>query len=861
MMLRQTRNLLGLVCMALMALATVEAAINGCGDMFLRSSFAEIGISSRGYQNSDCAAPGGFHPSSGNLGFMYDRYEDGDWNTKVGDFSLPGTPEMRFGLTGASSWTTVINGMAHGVQIPTFAGPYETVADRIGAWVGRVNFLGTTLEVTKQWDGLTFAATGIYITVTITNVGSSPTSEAILYFESHDPDNDVDQGGDYVTTNSVVSNGGLTSDGVPYWQVTARGDLSGADTAVYYFSYDTRSFVSSDPTFSPSSAYNIINGNKGTLYDDTSIGIAADLGFLNTGESVSYNFYLGFGTPSAASVCTPPTISCSPAFSVVTLSGTCSAPINYVTPIAVSCLGDPATTALSSGPAQGSFQNVGSYTAVWSAGASTCDIPITVVDDQDPSASCPSSPVLVPLAPGTCSSSVYNYASLAVFSDNCAIDTSRTSFTGPSRVSPIPVGTYTVTATAYDFASRSVSCSFTLIVSNNAGRVSCDTDGDGIDDDIEGTGDTDGDGTPDYLDTDADGDGIPDSVEGTTDTDGDGTPDNKDLDSDGDGIPDSVEGNVDTDHDGIPDFRDLDSDGDGIPDSVEGNVDTDHDGVPDYKDVDSDADGIPDSVEGNTDTDGDGIPDYKDPDSDNDGIPDNVEGDDDSDNDGVPDFRDNDSDNDGVLDAVDNCPKNFNPDQKDSDSDGKGDACSCSPDTKAPVLKCLSTFTVSLNAAPFAFEVAPSSILTSLTDNCGFVSTVTLDKSVFNLRDSVAPVTAKVTGTDPSGNEGFCTTSITTKIVGSIITNPSFSLLSIKRGKAFVLTWSTNVQSFTPTDKVTIKLMSSTNVFLSTVVNAARFTTGSASVTFPTSLSPGTSYKLAAFINDIPAGVNSAKFV
>ena len=47
--------------------------------------------------------------------------------------------------------------------------------------------------------------------------------------------------------------------------------------------------------------------------------------------------------------------------------------------------------------------------------------------------------------------------------------------------------------------------------------------------------DTDGDGTPDYLDSDSDGDGIPDSIEdagctGTapctpTDTDGDGTPD------------------------------------------------------------------------------------------------------------------------------------------------------------------------------------------------------------------------------------------------------------------------------------------------------------------------------------------------
>ncbi|MDX1748068.1 MAG: LamG-like jellyroll fold domain-containing protein, partial [Halobacteriales archaeon] len=52
--------------------------------------------------------------------------------------------------------------------------------------------------------------------------------------------------------------------------------------------------------------------------------------------------------------------------------------------------------------------------------------------------------------------------------------------------------------------------------------------------------------------------GIPDSVEGSGDTDGDGTPDFQDTDADGDGIPDSVEGSGDTDGDGIPDFQDPD---------------------------------------------------------------------------------------------------------------------------------------------------------------------------------------------------------------------------------------------------------------------------------------------------------------
>jgi hypothetical protein len=87
------------------------------------------------------------------------------------------------------------------------------------------------------------------------------------------------------------------------------------------------------------------------------------------------------------------------------------------------------------------------------------------------------------------------------------------------------------------------------------------------------------------------------------------------ADSDGDGILDKVEGQGDPDHDGIPNFLDTDSDGDGIPDSVEGTGDADGDGIPNYLDLDSDGDGFPDSVEGTGDDDGDGIPNYLDPDT------------------------------------------------------------------------------------------------------------------------------------------------------------------------------------------------------------------------------------------------------
>ena len=87
--------------------------------------------------------------------------------------------------------------------------------------------------------------------------------------------------------------------------------------------------------------------------------------------------------------------------------------------------------------------------------------------------------------------------------------------------------------------------------------------------------DTDHDGIPNYLDLDSDGDEIEDAVEGIEDEDNDGIPNCIDIDSDGDGITDLEEGTDDQDGDGLGNWIDIDSDGDGIPDSYEGYADDD----------------------------------------------------------------------------------------------------------------------------------------------------------------------------------------------------------------------------------------------------------------------------------------------
>jgi large repetitive protein len=269
-------------------------------------------------------------------------------------------------------------------------------------------------------------------------------------------------------------------------------------------------------------------------------------------------------------------------------------------------------------------------------------------------------------------------------------------------------GSSLITITVNDNSGTSSTQTFTFTLNP------CDGDNDGISDEIEcpnftNCPDSDGDGTPNYLDTDSDNDGIGDAVEKNIDSDGDSIPDYLDTDSDNDGIPDSIEGYIDSDGDGIMNYLDLDSDGDGIEDRIESYIDSDRDGIPNYLDLDSDNDGINDRVEGVVDTDGDGSPNYIDGDSDNDGIPDGIEGrvkdgkPVDSDADGKPDYIDLDSDNDGIPDSIEkntiivsdgkviNQPLDSDGDGKpdyldlDSDNDGIPDSVEAGPNPNEPI--------------------------------------------------------------------------------------------------------------------------------------------------------------------------------
>ncbi len=248
-----------------------------------------------------------------------------------------------------------------------------------------------------------------------------------------------------------------------------------------------------------------------------------------------------------------------------------------------------------------------------------------------------------------------------------------------------------------------------------------DTDGDGFSQNVDanntgvqgsgnglGAQDLDGDGLPNYLDSDSDNDGIPDLVEaGGGDTNNNGKIDIS-TDIDYDGIGDNyvngaailltgvdvspVDGRADNwpnkniDRDLRPNAYDLDADGDGIADVIEA-------GLPD-----ANLNGLADGALGTNgwsttvsalvalnlrNTDGITNPDYLDIDSDNDGIPDNIEGMSTSSY-ALPTLTD--ADGDGLMLPYDNVPAAYSgagifvydhdadatPDYRDLDTDGDG---------------------------------------------------------------------------------------------------------------------------------------------------------------------------------------------
>lgn len=119
-------------------------------------------------------------------------------------------------------------------------------------------------------------------------------------------------------------------------------------------------------------------------------------------------------------------------------------------------------------------------------------------------------------------------------------------------------------------------------------------------------------------------------------------------------------------------------------------------------------------------------------------------------------------------------------------------------------------------------SVLVSSVVKKVTDNCGFVPTLTLDQSTFTYRDFLAsPVTVTATGWDLAGNAGKCSADIDIKAIQNIITTPEPNSIRFI-GRSFPIKWA-DVGVFNSKSKIDIWLTNNSGARVMTIVTGYQY--------------------------------------
>ncbi|MCB9232137.1 MAG: HYR domain-containing protein [Bacteroidia bacterium] len=160
-----------------------------------------------------------------------------------------------------------------------------------------------------------------------------------------------------------------------------------------------------------------------------------------------------------------PTITCPANMTVNAASGQCSAVVTYSVTSADNCPGQTVskTAGLNSGATFPVGTTSNSYKVTDASGkTATCSFNVTVVDNQNPSITCPSN-ITLNAASGSCTAvATYSVSS----SDNCPGQTVSQGTGLPSGAS-FPTGTTPNTFVVTDAAGHVASCAFTVTVTDN----------------------------------------------------------------------------------------------------------------------------------------------------------------------------------------------------------------------------------------------------------------------------------------------------------------------------------------------------------------------------------------------------------
>ncbi|SQH78373.1 protein of unknown function [Shewanella benthica] len=272
-------------------------------ELFLGGTFMELGISRYGDFGSYNSKPEGFWGTTNrsNIGMSVDLDGFGSGQNLTMDYFLPGTPEERFhiGIDIAGTLTSLSNMSAGNTyDMPTTVTDISNIsAGELGALV-----VSTHDKVSVQ-QRIEFNAADKFFRneVTLTNTSGS-IIDRLRYVRSFDPDNTVDQGGDYSTSNQVeyhhsdydgkeVVRAKTHSDSDPIFEAM------GSRAPIFLYSKDPKVRVS----FANPGSLRIrpfddsiwdIPADKGSVFKaDTAISIAYQIEDLADGESVSFIYY------------------------------------------------------------------------------------------------------------------------------------------------------------------------------------------------------------------------------------------------------------------------------------------------------------------------------------------------------------------------------------------------------------------------------------------------------------------------------------------------------------------------------------------------------------------------------------------
>jgi hypothetical protein len=548
---------------------------------FLQGKYIEAGIGPDGVYGAN-NPPAGYHSrtnSAAGLGFVSDRDKDG-WAVYDGDFFTPGSPEEGWSIQiGGSVWHNN-NNTGQGIPGSLSNLQADGIKDSV-EWQGAIGGLDIKKVYRIQQEGQF-----LFCTVTFTNTTASALNN-VYYMRNVDPDNSVMVNSDYVTTNTVLTQGntsGLAS-------VKAVGG-TGATLVLIGYGANARVTHGGFSNRSPTDVWNGTGGLSlsGAATADEAVSMAIKFDTIAPGETVNFKWSYNLADVK------PPELDLDTAaagigYAATYVSGEAAIPLHATTSLVDTdntklrellvelqnpqtgdklsvegaLLGgitiDPSSTdtkLLLTGVAnlahyQAAVEAIRFANADPSGSKTTRIVNITPTDEDfvNGGAAPATITVNVNMPPAITTAAALNYVERATGKiDISSSDDSNSEGSGLtySISGGADAGKFTI-----DPATGELSFTASPLYSPAA-----DADGNNVYDvevtvtDAKGlTGkktmnitilkDTDKDGVPDATDLDKDGDGILNTVEGTGDADADGISNDFDLDSDGDGIPDNIE--------------------------------------------------------------------------------------------------------------------------------------------------------------------------------------------------------------------------------------------------------------------------------------------------------------------------------